>query len=75
MKSLKTFNLDKDVIDILASKHNKSQYVCRAVRRMSAGEEAFDLRELQTRSLLVALGLREDCPAAIRALIQDELYS
>lgn len=67
--------MDIDVVKILASKPNKSAFVCRAVRRMSAGEDSFDLREIPTRSLLVALGLREDCPVAIRTLIEKELYS
>ena len=38
MKSLKTYNLDHDVIQILSRQANKSQYVCRAVRKLSAGD-------------------------------------
>ena len=38
MKSLKTYNLDQDVINILARQSNKSEFVCRAVRKLSAGD-------------------------------------
>ena len=74
MKSLKTFNLDHDVIQIVKKKQNQSQFVCKAVRKLHSSENEFDISDVSTRRLLVVLGLRKDCEPSIRALINHHLY-
>ena len=74
MKSLKTFNLDRDVIEIVKKKHNQSQFVCKAVRKMHQGDSDFDLSDVSTRRMLVVLSLRKDVEPSIRALINLHLY-
>jgi len=74
MKSLKTFNLDQDVIQIVKKKHNQSQFVCKAVRKLHQGDTEFDLSDVSTRRMLVVLSLRKDCDPAVRALINHHLY-
>lgn len=75
MKSLKTYNLDQDIINILARQPNKSQYVCRAVRKLSKGEENFDLRDVPTRTIYAALLSRGDVPHHIRMQLQHALQN
>ena len=58
MKSLKTYNLDQDVINILKREKNKSQYVCRAVRRLSHITREFDIEEVALNDLLNELSSR-----------------
>ena len=60
MKSLKTYNLDQDVIQILARQTNKSQYVCKAVRKFSSNKDLIDLRDSSDRELIAALQTRFD---------------
>ena len=74
MKSLKTFNLDQDVIEIVKKKHNQSQFVCKAIRKLDKGDTEFDLSDVSTRRMLVVLGLRKDVEPSIRALINLQLY-
>ena len=59
MKSLKTYNLDQDVITILARQPNKSQFVCRAVRKLNAGDGT-SLADFDTKQLIAALQSRFD---------------
>ena len=72
MKSLKTYNMDQDCIQILQHKPNKSQYVCRSIRRMQKLEEELDLDLVDTRYLLINLKHR-DISNALRILINHEL--
>ena len=72
MKSLKTYNMDQDCIQILQHKPNKSQYVCRSIRRMQKLEEELDLDLVDTRYLLINLKHRE-ISNALRILINHEL--
>lgn len=73
MKSLKTYNLDQDVINILARQPNKSQYVCRAVRRLSHGIDEISPADFPTRQLLAALSSRTDVSSQLKAVILAEL--
>ena len=73
MKSLKTYNMDQDCIQILQHKPNKSQYVCRSIRRMQKLEEELDLNLIGTRYLLINLKHRSEISPALRALIDVEL--
>ena len=72
VKSLKTYNMDHDCIQILQHKPNKSQYVCRSIRRMQKLEEELDLDLVDTRYLLINLKHR-DISNALRILINHEL--
>jgi hypothetical protein len=72
MKSLKTYNMDQDCIQILQHKPNKSQYVCRSIRRMQKLEEELDLNLIGTRYLLINLKHR-DISEALKTLIELEL--
>jgi hypothetical protein len=72
MKSLKTYNMDHDCIKILNRESNKSQFVCRAVRRMSRAIDDFDVGLVGTRYLLINLKHR-DISDALRSLIELEL--
>ena len=59
MKSLKTYNIDHDVVMILAKKPNKSQFVCRAVRKLEKGDGT-SLQDFPTNQLIGALQSRFD---------------
>jgi hypothetical protein len=59
MKSLKTYNLDHDVIQILQRQPNKSQFVCRAVRKLNSGDGT-SLQDFPTLQLIGALQSRFD---------------
>lgn len=59
MKSLKTYNLDHDVIQILQRQPNKSQFVCRAVRKLNKGDGT-SLTDFSTTQLIGALQSRFD---------------
>jgi len=71
MKSLKTYNMDQDVIQILARQANKSQYVCRAVRKFSSNKEEFDLRDLESRQIAAAIFARESTPDYVKAILYE----
>lgn len=73
MKSLKTFNLDIDVIRIVKQKQNQSQYVCKAIRRMHNQEDDFQMFDIETDVLLRTLLSRAGCPIHIKAVIRDYL--
>tara|TARA_Y100000289_G_scaffold34044_1_gene33635 strand:- start:263 stop:499 length:237 start_codon:yes stop_codon:yes gene_type:complete len=72
MKSLKTFNLDQDVINILKLKPNKSQYVCRAVRQLHNKDSSEDipLMEATDTDILTELSLRFDVHSPQYQLLQ-----
>ena len=75
MKSLKTYNMDQDVIEILRPVQNKSQFVCAAVRRMKNGENAFDLSDVSSRQLLAVISYRKNVPDGLKAQIIQILTS
>ena len=75
MKSLKTYNMDYDVIQILRSKPNKSKFVCESVRLRAIGEEQFDVHDVSTRQLIIALKDKDDISAQLVALLELELRS
>ena len=59
MKSLKTYNIDIDVVRILSKKPNKSQFVCRAVRKLDKGDGT-SLQDYTNQQLIGALQSRFD---------------
>jgi len=75
MKSLKTYNMDHDCIAILARQPNKSQYVCRAVRRLSNNIDEVSPADFPTKQLLAALHSRDDVSHYMKAQIVAEMTS
>lgn len=73
MKSLKTYNMDYDVIQMLRSKPNKSQFVCQAVRAYTIQEEQFEIGDVPTRQILAALHARSEISAQLAGCILAEL--
>jgi hypothetical protein len=65
--------MDQDCIQILSHKPNKSQYVCRSIRRMQKLEEDFDLDLIDTRYLLINLKHRDNIPHWLREIISNHL--
>jgi hypothetical protein len=64
--------MDHDCVRILSTKPNKSQYVCRAVRRLEKNIENQDVDLIDTRILLINLKHR-DISEALKTLIDLEL--
>lgn len=75
MKSLKTFNLDQDVIRIVRSKPNQSSFVQDAVRKLHKKEVEFDLDLVATRVIAINLKNRAELPKHLRILIEEYLHS
>ena len=73
VKSLKTYNMDHDCIKILQRQVNKSQFVCRAVRRLDHNIDEISPADFPTRQLLAALSARKDVSAQLKAVIIAEL--
>lgn len=73
MKSLKTYNMDHDCIKILARESNKSQFVCRAIRKLSNKIDEVSPADFPTRQLLAALSSRNDVSPQMKAIIIAEL--
>ena len=73
MKSLKTYNMDQDCIRILARQSNKSQYVCRAVRRLSHNIDEVSPADFPTRQLMAALYARNNISPQFQAILLAEL--
>ena len=65
--------MDYDVIQILARQPNKSQFVCRAIRKMDKALDEMDLDIVDTRYLLINLRHREDIPHWLREIITNHL--
>jgi len=74
MKSLKTYNMDQDVIQILSRQPNKSHYVNTAVRNKAHNIEEVFASDFDTRTLCIALKEKEDIPENIRREIIHFLF-
>ena len=73
MRITRAYTITKEVKNILDTKPNKSDYVCRAVKRLHIQGEEFDLRDVPTKQLLVALQTRYDQFEPQYSLIQTIL--
>ena len=73
MKSLKTFNLDQDVIRIVKQKHNQSQFVCKAIRKLHNSEESFSYQDIETKRLYVLIFNRMSANDPLKALILERI--
>lgn len=74
MKSLKTYNMDQDVIKILSRQPNKSQFVNTAVRNKAHNIEEIFASDFDTRTLCIALKDKADIPENIRRELIHFLY-
>ena len=65
--------MDQDVIQILSRTANKSQYVCKSVRRYRDLVNEVSPADFPTRQLLAALSSRKDVSSQLKAVILAEL--
>lgn len=73
MRITRAYTITPEVKRILDTKPNKSEYICRAVRKLHTQEDAFQLRDIPTRQLMASLYARDDVPAMIKAGIESWL--
>ena len=73
MRITRAYTITPEVKRILDTKPNKSEYICRAVRKYHTQEMEFDLRDIPTRQLMAALQARDDCAKHVRIILYDQL--
>ena len=71
MKITRAYTIDKETLEILSRKPNKSQFVCRAVKRMHFLEGQLRLYELDVEELLTSAAVKGSCPPHIAAVIKE----
>jgi len=71
MKITRAYTVDRETIEILKKKSNKSQYVCRAVKRLHVNEGELRLYEIPVGELLQHCMIRGGCPPHIEAVIRE----
>jgi len=69
MKITRAYTIDRQTLEILKKKNNKSQYVCRAVKRLHTNEGELSLWEIPVDELLQSAAIRGSCPKHISAVI------
>lgn len=74
MKITRAYTIDRETMEILNRKRNKSQYVCRAVKKMHKGQRSFDLSDCSTKMLLNSLLTREDLSPHLKKIIEIDLW-
>ena len=70
MRITRAYTITPEVKRILDTKSSKSDYVCRAVMRLHIQGDEFDLRDVPSKQLLVALQTRYDQSTTQYRLIQ-----
>ena len=70
MRITRAYTITPEVKRILDTKPNKSDFVCRAVRKLHIQEDEFDLRDIATRRLLASLLSRDDLSENVKAVIR-----
>jgi len=73
MRITRAYTITPEVKRILDTKPNKSDYVCRAVCKLHTQGEHFELRDVPTKQLLVALTTRYDQDSMEYKLISNIL--
>ena len=71
MKVNRTYSMDLSLVMELAKKKNQSLEVCKAVRKHLNDGDEFDLRDIETIQLLIALRTRFDIGSVQRNLIDS----
>lgn len=75
MKSLKTYNMDKDVIDILSRQPNKSSHVNKCVRAYHKNKAKLEPSDLDLKELLVHVVNKMDYKDVIRPILVERINS
>ena len=70
MRITRAYTITREVKRILDTKPNKSDYVCRAVRKLHLLNEDFDLRDIPTRQLLASILSRRDVADSLKGVIR-----
>jgi len=71
MKITRAYTVDRETIEILKKKSNKSQYVCRAVKRLHNNEGELRLYDIPVGELLQHCAVRGGCPQHIELVIRE----
>ena len=71
MRITRAYTITPEVKRILDTKVNKSDYVCRAVRKLHMQEQDFSLRDVSNRQLYAAILGRLDDTDPLRLLIEQ----
>lgn len=75
MKSLKTYNMDKDVINILSRQPNKSAHVNKCVRAYHKNKAKLEPQDLELKELLVHAVQKMDFKDSIRPILVERINS
>lgn len=75
MRITRAYTITPEVKRILDTKPNKSEYICRAVRKLHVGEEAFSYQDIETKRLWVLLFNRMDEIDPLKALVLERINS
>ena len=75
MKIARTFTIDYHLYQELRKKPNQSRIVEASIRRYLNASDNFTREDLSTLALMSELRMRNDCPEAIKLLIQHHLTS
>jgi len=73
MRITRAYTITREVKRILDTKSNKSDYVCRAVSKMHAQENQFDVRDLPTTQLLAVIVGRMSMNDPLRPLLVQRI--
>ena len=73
MRITRAYTITPEVVRILDTKVNKSDYVCRAVKRLHTQLDQVTPADFTTKQLLAAYLSRLDMDDPIRALIVDRI--
>ena len=72
MKTTRAYTMDRDVINILKGKQNKSQHVNKCVRLYEKNRAAFDRHSLEKKKLIELLLQKQDISLSFRAILNEE---
>ena len=70
VKIARTFTIDYHLYQELRKKPNQSRIVERSIRAYLAGDEDFDINEYSTLRLMHILGVRDDTPKEVKAILR-----
>ena len=75
MRITRAYTITPEVKRILDTKPNKSEYICRAVRKLHTQDEEVYARDFDTRALIIALKHREELWPHLRRELEEYLRS
>lgn len=71
MRITRAYTITPEVKRILDTKVNKSDYVCRAVRKLHTQEDTFELRDVPDRQIAAAIFARDTTPDYVKAVLYE----